>query len=91
MDVMGVWVFCGNGGSLPSAVFADLANAEDWIKKHSLSGVLTEYPLDIGVYEWAQKMGYFTPKSPSQATPSFIGKFSSAYLRHFHFQNGDKE
>jgi hypothetical protein len=85
-----VWVFCGEGDIIPSGVFTDEKLAEEWIAKHSLTGMLTEYPLDIGLYEWAISKGYFKPKYPSHETPKFIGGFSSAYLTHSHFENGKK-
>jgi len=83
-----VWVFCGDGSILPSGVFSNQAAAEAWIKKHALSGILTEYPLDTGLYEWALGKGYFKPRFPSHRAPKFIGRFTSAYLTHFHFENG---
>jgi hypothetical protein len=89
MNLLAVWVFCGECSTLPSGVFSDVATAESWIKKHSLSGVLTEYPLETGTYDWAIDKGLFDPKYPSQKTASFIGRFSSAYLRHFHYENGE--
>ena len=85
-----VWVFCAVGAMLPSGVFTELLVAEAWIKKHSLSGVLTEYPLDTGVYEWAIVKGYFSPKYPSHESAEFIGRFTSAYLSHSHFENGER-
>ena len=85
-----IWVFCGEQSFFPSGVFNDLDIAEAWIKKHGLSGTLTEYPINVGVYDWIVAKGYFTPKYPSQKSARFIGKFSSAYLNHFHFQNGEK-
>lgn len=45
----GVWVFNG-GGDFPAGVFTTRELAEAWIAKHRLVGVLTKYPLDIGVY-----------------------------------------
>ncbi len=90
MENSGIWVFCGDGSTLPSGVFHDLTRPEAWIKEYSLSGVLTEYPLDVCVYDWATANGYFQPRYPSQQAPEFIGRFSSAYLKHFHFENGEK-
>jgi len=49
---------------------------------------LTEYPLDIGAYDWAIQHGHFKPKHEHQRQPSFIEKFSSAALNHFHYWNG---
>lgn len=88
--MLSVWIFVANGGSLPSGVFKDEILANEWIKKHRLSGLLTEYPVDIGVFEWATAKGFFEAKYPSQETPEFIGRFTSAYLRHSHFENGEE-
>lgn len=86
-----VWVFNGAGASLPAGVFADEAAAVSWIRINSLSGILTEYPLDTGVYDWAISCGIWEPEKASQRSPEFIGKFSSAYLKHRHFENGKDE
>jgi hypothetical protein len=86
-----VWIFCAEGSTRPSGVFTDEVLAEDWIRRHSLSGLLTEYPLDTGIYEWTISKGFFEPKYPSQQSASFIGRFTSAYQNHFHFQNGEKD
>ena len=85
-----VWVFHANEGHLTSAVFTKESLAEAWIKKHSLSGILTEYPLDTGVYEWAISKGFFKPKQSYQQSAKFIGTFTSASQRHDHFENGAK-
>jgi hypothetical protein len=87
-DYEHVWVFNGEGGHLPSGVFNDLDAALHWIGRHRLTGVLTAYPLDRGVYDWIVEGGRWTPKEPHQFTPRFIGRFSSAYLEHRHFQDG---
>jgi hypothetical protein len=83
-----VWVFVAEGANLPSGLFQNQKTALGWIERYSLSGVLTEYPLDIGIYDWAINNGFFEPKYPSQEEPAFIGRFTSAYLRHSHFENG---
>lgn len=81
-----VWIFNANGAHLPGAAFTSLDLAESWIATHSLSGMLTVYPLDQGVYEWAVENGHFFPKKP--ATPVFVGSFTSAYQKHHHYENG---
>lgn len=48
-----VWVFNGANGRFPSAVFTNKKYAEDWISKHMLYGILTLYPLNQSVYDWA--------------------------------------
>src|SRR4051812_25975129 len=70
-----VWVFNG-GGNVPAAVFTTRDLAEAWIALHGLTGVLTKYPLDVGVYEWAIDCGAFKPKRPDQSAPHFIERFS---------------
>lgn len=50
--------------------------------------MLTEYPVDISVYEWAINNGNFKIKSKRDESPEFIQKFSSAGQNHFHFERG---
>jgi hypothetical protein len=83
----GVWVFNG-GGDVPAGVFTTRELAEAWIASHKLTGVLTKYPLDVGLYEWAIGCGAFKPKRPDQSAPQFIGRFSSASLEHYHYSGG---
>jgi hypothetical protein len=83
-----VWVFNGSRGNFPAGVFTSRDLAEAWIAKHGLSGTLTKYPLDTGVYEWALECGAFKPKRPDQSEASFIGRFSSASQEHHHYTDG---
>lgn len=83
-----VWIFNDAGSRFPGGVFSSLEAAEDWVSTNKLSGVLTEYPVDIGVLDWASSNGYFTPKSSAQLTPSFIAGFTCASQSHFHFEEG---
>jgi hypothetical protein len=83
-----VWVFNDPRGNLPGGIFTDLDRAERWIEEHRLSGTLTSYPLDTGVYDWAIATGYFHPDKPHQATPNFIGRFTSASMEHHHYEDG---
>jgi hypothetical protein len=87
-DIETVWVFNGAKSDFPSAVFTQKALAEEWIRKHRLTGTLTRYPLDMGVYEWALERKYFTPKKDEQRTPTFIGRFSAANQEHYHYEDG---
>lgn len=91
MEVEFVWVFNGENSRFASGVFTSLENASEWIGRNGLSGVLTKYPLNSGAYDWAIKSGIFTPKSPEHLLPSFIAKFTSAGMEHFHFENGTRE
>jgi len=72
-----VWVFNGNSSRFPSGVFS------------SLSGILTCYPLDLGVYDWAIREDFFKITKEKHKAPHFIGLFSSAHQEHIHFENGE--
>jgi hypothetical protein len=87
----GVWVFNGSGGQFPSAVFTTVEKADAWIAKYKLSGVLTWYPLDIGVYEWTIEKKCFLPRKDYQKTPEFIQTFSSAHTGHHHYEDGSRD
>ncbi|MFC4585690.1 DUF7710 domain-containing protein [Sphaerisporangium corydalis] len=52
-DPRPVWAFVGEGGRWPSAIFSSRDRAEEWIGARRLTGMLTKYPLDVPVYEWA--------------------------------------
>jgi hypothetical protein len=82
-----VWVFNGGGG-FPAAVFSTREKAETWIAERCLSGVLTKYPVDVPVYDWAIACGAFKPKRADQSGPRFIGRFSSACQEHYHYTDG---
>ena len=83
-----IWVFNGENGRFPSGVFSDVEIAKQWIEKHQLSGILTRYPLDTGVYDWAVKNDHFKITKDKHKTPLFIGLFSSAHQEHIHFESG---
>jgi hypothetical protein len=84
-----VWVFNGARSQFPSGVFSERKLAEAWIKGYKLTGVLTAYPLDTGVYTVALGKGWFKPKSEDQRSPEFIGRFSSASQEHYHYETGE--
>jgi hypothetical protein len=72
----------------PSGIFLTKALAEEWIRRHSLTGTLTQYPLNVGMYEFSINTGSFSPRKPHQTTADFIGRFSGGGLDHFHYENG---
>lgn len=84
------WIFNGPKGQFPSGVFSSRETAEAWIHQHGLSGTLTAYPVDVGVYDWALAGGHFTPKRDDQLGPDFIQRFSSATQEHYHYEQGRK-
>jgi len=83
-----VWVFNGSGSRFPSGIFSGKEIAEHWISTNNLSGVLTLYPLDDGIFDWAIKKGLFSPTKTSEREPLFIQKFTSGSQEHYHYENG---
>lgn len=83
-----VWVFNGAMARFPSGVFTSLDHAKAWIKSNRLTGVLTQYPLDQGVYDWAVAKDLFLPQEEKQRLPAFIGSFTCAAMEHMHFEDG---
>ena len=87
----GVWVFNGARSTFPSGVFVERTDAEAWIKKHKLSGTLTLYPLNTGVYEWKIATGSWKPTKEEHFSPQFIERFSSASQEHYHYEDGIRQ
>jgi hypothetical protein len=82
-----VWVFNG-GGAFPSGVFSSREKAERWISENKLTGTLTLYPVDIGVWQWAVQEGYFKPTRDDQHQPKFVQHFSCGH-EHYHYEDGE--
>ena len=85
-----IWCFNGNS-RFPGGVFDDLEIARTWIERNKLSGVLTGYPLNAGVFDWALEQGLLSPALKLKAErngPDFVGTFTSASQQHFHFEAG---
>jgi hypothetical protein len=87
-ELESVWVFNGARSMFPSGLFVTQEMAEDWIRKHALTGTLTHYPLNVGMYEFTIAAGRFSPRKPHQTTSEFIGGFSGGGLDHFHYEDG---
>lgn len=86
-----VWVFNGNGAACPSAVFGTREKAEHWINANGVQGMLTKYPIDISVYDFAILHGWFTPQHVDQRSSEFIQRFTSASQEHYHYDNDRPE
>jgi len=85
----GVWVFQNIlTGRFAGGLFTSREKAEAWIEMNRLSGVLTLYPIDTGVYEWAIEAGLFSPKKPHESESAFIGGFTTASQPHYHYEEG---
>ncbi len=83
-----VYLFKADGAVFTSAVFSSFKIAQTWICENSLSGLLTEYPVNISTYDWAIKKGYFKVKNVIDISPVFMGSFVSAYQAQWHFKHG---
>ena len=87
-----VWVFNKNNANFSGGVFNELDLAESWIKDNLLSGILTKYPLNQGVFDWAVENNMHSIKQEKLADkrkqPNFIGGFTTASQEHYHYENG---
>ena len=81
-----IWIFHGAGSQFASGVFSTKELAIAWIEDNDLQGILTKYPVDISVYDWAIEKGFFTPKNEAHRKPLFIQRFSSGSQEHYHFE-----
>lgn len=86
-----VWIFHGEDSDVCSAVFETKINAENWIQRYALNGILTRMPLNKSVYDWAIDCSFFSPIREYQKSNSFVQKFTSAYLKHYHYKNGENQ
>lgn len=86
-----IWVFLGENASWPSAVFSSKERAEQWVSTNALTGMLTEYPMNMSVYDWAIARDHFRPKQPKHTSTDFIAGFTTAYQDHVHFTAGVAE
>lgn len=86
-----LWIFNGANARFPAAIFSSPEKARAWINKGKLSGVLTQYPVDIGVYDWAIENEIFKVTDEKHKTAQFIEKFTCASMEHFHFENGNED
>ncbi len=90
----GMWVFVGDNSNFPSGIFTEYENAKSWIERYNLSGTLSIFPIDEGVFDWAIKNNALTikdeKKSEQSNDPFFISSCLPASLDHYHFENGKR-
>lgn len=91
MDELYIWVVQGSSASFPSAIFSSREKAVRWIEKYKISGILSKYPLDISIYDWAITQGLFKPKRDDQKTPGFIQNFSTVHIEDSQYIDGVEE
>jgi hypothetical protein len=82
-----VWIFQGEASRFASGVFPDATTGLEWIAKHGLTGILTEYEVGDGCYDLALgKVASMTPShitarlstSPASRPGSAISTFATA-------------
>jgi hypothetical protein len=83
-----VYIFNGSNSRYPSAVFKSEEKADAWIKNNGFSGILTKYPVDTSVYDWAITNGTFSPKKEQHVSREFKQNFTAASQEHFHYEDG---
>lgn len=90
-----IWLFNGPINLLSGGIFEELEIAEKWIDKNSLTGMLTKYPINIGVFDWAELEGLITMTKEElierRKEPNFIGSFTIAFMTHYHYKDGKRE
>ena len=90
-----IWIFTGAGGRFPSAAFTNIAQAEKWIDKYKLTGMLSVMPVNQGVFDWAMENDALNMKpeklQEKKNDPDFIGTCNTGSLEHYHYENGIRE
>jgi hypothetical protein len=90
-----VWLFNGPINLLSGGIFEELEDAEKWVDDNSLTGMLTEYPVNIGVFDWAMQKGLIAMTEEElierRKEPNFIGSFTIASMYHYHYKDGKRE
>ena len=86
-----IWIFHGENAKFSSGVFTERHLAELWIRENKLSGLLTLYPVNVGVYQWSIANNLFQPKKEHELSSAFVQKFTSAAQEHYHYGNGELE
>lgn len=86
-----IWIFHGEGARFASGVFTSDEGALEWIARHKLTGILTQYPVNVGTYDQAVENGWFRPSKPHHGTPEHIAGFSPGRTEHMHVRDGHFE
>lgn len=53
--------------------------------------MITEYPVDAGVYDWAVASGAFRPSKPKHSEPCVHRRVTTAAQAHEHFTDGVRD
>jgi hypothetical protein len=90
VPLLRVWIFHGEGARFASGVFESHEAALQWVSQHRLTGIVTEYQVGSGCYDFAITQDRFRPTKPHHGTPAHVGGFSPAGP-HVHVRNGHPE
>jgi hypothetical protein len=82
-----VWVFHGLHAKFASGVFDNKVDAMRWVERHQLSGVVSEYVVGEGAYDFALAEGRFHPSKPHHGSPEHVARFGPG-LAHTHVTAG---
>ena len=74
--------------SCPTGVFSSYEQAVRWIEKHKLVGYLGEFPIDVGVYDWAMQLDYYKRNTRLNFDRQ---NFATGLLNHYHFTKDHHE
>jgi hypothetical protein len=85
-----VWIFNGEATLFASGVFADAISGLEWVAKHGLTGILTEYQVGDGCYDLAVTQGRFRNTKPHHGTAGHVAGFSPG-LGHIHVRDGQPD
>ena len=85
-----VWVFHGDQAGFAAGVFASQAQALARAARHKVTGILTEYPVGEGCYDFNMRQGRFRPSKPHHGTAAHVACFSPN-LGHVHVHVVDGE
>lgn len=83
-----IWIFVGDGSKIPTGVFSSREKAIEWIQQNELAGYLGEFPVDVGVYDWAMTLDYYKKRPHLKFDRQ---DFTTALLDHEHFTETDYE
>lgn len=85
----------GNNSRFPSGAFIEFNEAETWIKKNKLSGMLSALPVNEGIFDWAVANDAHSMKKETVLKklndPDFIGMFTTSTIDHYHYENGNRD
>lgn len=91
-DIAGrrVWVFHGERNPFASGVFGNEADGLEWVARHGLTGILTEYEVGDGCYDLAVRQGRFINTKPHRGSADHVAAFSPG-LDHIHVRAGQRD